>query len=340
VLRKVFIWLGCGGLLLFAGLAAGYWHLTHWANSSVSAEHGIRIELAQGDALTHVARRLAALDYLPNNRLFVLLGRFSGADKRLHIGEYELAKHLTPNQILHKLTRGQVVRYAFRIDEGSTVRDLLVKLAQAPNLVHKIHATTASQLQNELSAESEIPSDFVEGMFFPDTYQYVKGHSDQAILLRAYFAMQQEIERVWQQRNENIAIKNPAEMVILASIIEKESGIEADRKLISQVFHTRLEQGMRLQTDPTVIYALGTSFTGNLTRAHLKTISPFNTYKIGGLPPTPIAMPSRASMLAAVQPTTTDFLYFVAKGNGASRFSRTLDEHNKAVRIFQLGHKE
>jgi UPF0755 protein len=174
-------------------------------------------------------------------------------------------------------------------------------------------------------------------MFFPDTYQYRRGDLDRDLLLRAHDAMQRLLEESWRQRGENLQIETPEQAVILASIIEKESGLAADRGLISQVFHNRLAKRMMLQTDPTVIYALGAAFDGNLTRAHLKMDSPYNTYRRRGLPPTPIALPSAAALHAALHPLNGDFFYFVAKGDGTSQFSRTLAEHNRAVRKYQLG---
>ncbi len=182
----------------------------------------------------------------------------------------------------------------------------------------------------------ELQWDFAEGMFFPDTYQFRRGDSDRSVLLRAHQAMLDQVESIWQGRALDLGLSTRHELVVLASIIEKETGAEADRAQISQVFHKRLQEGMRLQTDPTVIYALGEAFDGNLTRAHLKIDSPFNTYRVRGLPPTPIALPSAASLQAAAHPADGDFLYFVARGDGSSQFSRTLAEHNRAVRRYQL----
>jgi UPF0755 protein len=176
-----------------------------------------------------------------------------------------------------------------------------------------------------------------EGRFYPDTYSYAKGSSDLAVLQRALKSMDKHLQDAWQARLPGVLLKSPDEALILASIVEKETGQGADRPLISGVFNNRMRIGMRLQTDPTVIYGLGDAFDGNLRRIHLQTDNPWNTYTRGGLPPTPIAMPGKAALLAAVQPAKTPALYFVAKGDGSSHFSATLDEHNRAVNRYQRG---
>jgi UPF0755 protein len=234
--------------------------------------------------------------------------------------------------MLEQLTGGAVVQHEFRIDEGITVAALLANLATETRLQQDILARDAQALHAELSLS--VP--FAEGMFFPDTYQFQLQDSARALLLRAHEAMLSKLDEAWQRRPQETQLRSREDLVILASIVEKETGLAADRGQISQVFHSRLAKRMLLQTDPTVIYALGREFDGNLTRAHLKIESPFNTYRVRGLPPTPIALPSAASLEAALMPAPGDFLYFVAKGDGASQFSRTLAEHNAAVRRYQL----
>ncbi len=288
---------------------------------------------ATGDTLVSLATELQRHGFLEGTQRLLLLGRLSGLDTQLQAGEYDIDGQLTPRELLTKLSRGDVVTYEFRIEEGGTVAQMLKRLAQHEALTHVLQARDAVSLHKELG----LASAFAEGMFFPDTYQYRRGDTDRALLWRAHEAMLQLLEQTWQGRGTDLYIHSMDEMVILASIIEKESGLAADQGIISQVFHNRLAKRMLLQTDPTVIYALGETFDGNLTRASLRVDSPFNTYRYRGLPPTPIAAPSAAALQAAVHPTPGDYYYFVARGDGSSQFSRTLAEHNRAVRKYQLG---
>ena len=314
-----------------AGVSA-YWQFSVWSNTPISDRASFRLELRPGQSLAALARDLQDAQYLNERRRFVLLGRLTGADRQLQAGEYDLGPTTTPRQLVGQLSKGEVVTYDFRLEEGSTVATLLLSLAADDRLRHELTSTDVEGLQTEL----ELQTEFAEGMFFADTYQFRRGDSDRDLLLRAHQALLEEMDRVWRTRAVGTPLVTPVELVILASIIEKETGMEADRTQISQVFHKRLQERMLLQTDPTVIYALGTSFDGNLTRAHLRINSPFNTYRVRGLPPTPIALASRASLQAAAHPAEGDYLYFVAKGDGASQFSRTLAEHNRAVRRYQL----
>lgn len=332
-MRTALTWAIAAVALTLAAAGGWYWHFSSWAERPVAANTELRIDLAPGQSLSSLADQLKAQEYIVERRYLMLLGRLTSADTRLQAGEYLLAANASPREVLTQLTRGEVITYDFRIEEGVTIAVVLAALKQAPKLEHKIQAADAAALHAELNLDTA----FAEGMFFPDTYQYRKGDSDRGLLLRAHTAMQAKAAEAWQARRGDVHINSPTELVILASIIEKETGLESDRGQISQVFHKRLAERMLLQTDPTVIYALGKAFDGNLTRAHLRIESPFNTYRTRGLPPTPIALPSAASLLAAAQPAEGDYLYFVAKGNGASQFSRTLEEHNAAVRRYQLG---
>lgn len=314
-------------------VALSYWYFWRWAQTPIEAPEDLVINFTAGESLGTLAEELAANHYLSDAWRLVLLGRLAGADTRLQAGEYSFSKSATPRDLLAKLTSGDVLRYAFRIQEGITVRQMLFELRAQPALVHTLAATDPQALADELSLERAS----AEGLFLPDTYQYTRGHSDVQLLRRAFTAMDKELQENWHTRGAVEELKNPYELLVLASIIEKETGRAADRAQISQVFHKRLTDNMRLQTDPTVIYALGQAFDGNLTRAHLSTESPFNTYRYRGLPPSPIALVSVASLYAAAHPAPGDYVYFVAKGDGASQFSRTLAEHNKAVRKYQLG---
>ena len=330
--RTTLFWLGAGAIALTVVFSGLYWQFLNWSNTPISDRAAFHFELEPGQSLAALAIDLQSSQYLHDRRRFVLLARLTGADRRLQAGEYELGPTTTPRQLLEVLSRGEVVTYDFRIEEGSTVATLLLALAADDRLHHELTATDVEGLHAEL----ELQTEFAEGSFFPDTYQFRRGDSDRRLLQRAHKAMLQVSEEIWRGRVVGSPLAALADLIILASIIEKETGMEADRTQISQVFHKRLQERMLLQTDPTVIYALGASFDGNLTRAHLKMTSPFNTYRVRGLPPTPIALPSRASLLAAAHPAAGEYLYFVAKGDGASQFSRTLAEHNRAVRRYQL----
>lgn len=328
-------------LFLIAGVVAvamlcvslSYWYFWRWAQTPIEAPEDLVINFTAGESLGTLAEELATNHYLSDAWRLVLLGRLAGADTRLQAGEYSFSKSATPRELLAKLTSGDVLRYAFRIQEGITVRQMLLELRAQPALVQTLAATDPQALADELSLEWAS----AEGLFLPDTYQYTRGHSDVQLLRRAFAALDKELQENWHTRGAVEELKNPYELLVLASIIEKETGRAADRAQISQVFHKRLTDNMRLQTDPTVIYALGQAFDGDLTRAHLSTESPYNTYRYRGLPPSPIALVSVASLYAAAHPAPGDYVYFVAKGDGASQFSRTLAEHNKAVRKYQLG---
>ena len=334
LLRKL---LGAAFALAMVGLlalAGGFWHIMRWADQPLLSEARSHTAMLQpGDTLTSFAQQLQQQQLLEGSTRLLLLGRLTGLDTKLQAGEYRVDSRLTPRELLVKLNRGDVVTYEFRIEEGGTVAQMLNDLAQQEALTRLIQSRDAAALQTELA----LSTPFAEGMFFPDTYQYRRGDTDRELLLRAHTAMLEALEQTWQTRNADVQIKDLYELAILASIIEKESGLATDRGMISQVFHNRLAERMLLQTDPTVIYALGEAFDGNLTRAHLRIDSPFNTYRYRGLPPTPIALPSAAALQAAVQPVPGDYFYFVARGDGSSQFSRTLAEHNRAVRKYQLG---
>ncbi|XOV81608.1 MAG: endolytic transglycosylase MltG [bacterium] len=341
-------WLiGAAVLLVAACLVAALLSMQflRWADSPLQADADLVINFAAGESLATLAEELVDAQYLHSARRFVLLGRLTGADTRLQAGEYLFNQSATPRQLLNKLTQGEVIRHAFRIEEGITVQQLLAQLRKQPALQQTLQAHDARSLAAALGLTELIHEGSAsveghysaEGLFFPDTYQFTRGHTDVQLLQRAAAALEATLQDIWQNRSERSVLKNQYELLILASIIEKETGRAEDRQQISQVFHKRLADNMRLQTDPTVIYALGEDFDGDLIRDHLQVESPFNTYRNRGLPPTPIATVSEASLYAAAHPAPGDYVYFVAKGDGASQFSRTLAEHNKAVRKYQLG---
>jgi UPF0755 protein len=257
--------------------------------------------------------------------------RWSGQARKIRAGSYEIERGVTPRTLLDKMVRGDEVMATVRLIEGWTFRQFRAELAKAPDLKQ----TTAALTEAELMAAIGAPGVAAEGRFYPDTYAFSKGASDVAVLKRAYRAMQRQVDAAWAERAPNTPLRNADEALTLASIVEKETGAAKDRGLVAGVFVNRLRIGMPLQTDPTVIYGLGERFDGNLRKKDLLADTPYNTYTRGGLPPTPIAMPGRASLLAAVKPEATKALYFVARGDGSSQFSETLADHNRAVNQYQ-----
>jgi UPF0755 protein len=257
--------------------------------------------------------------------------RASGQSRKLRAGSYELNQGNTPLDLLRKLSRGEENLKAISLIDGWTFRQFRAALAKAEGLKHDAKGLSDEELMAQLGMPGVAP----EGRFFPDTYTYGKGTSELHVMERAAKAMTQQLAAAWGQRSADSQLKTIDEALILASIVEKETGRESDRTTISRVFHNRLAIGMPLQTDPTVIYGMFDSFDGNLRRADLRTDHPWNTYTRKGLPPTPIAMPGRNALKAAVQPAASNALYFVAKGDGTSYFSATLDEHNAAVNRYQ-----
>jgi UPF0755 protein len=261
--------------------------------------------------------------------------RLSGQSRQMRAGSYEIAPGTSPKRLLSMLVRGEESLRTVTIVEGWNWRQVRQALAKAEHLRPDSRTLDDAALMAQLGRTGEAP----EGRFYPDTYSYAKGTSDLAVLQRAMKAMDKQLQHAWQARQPGATLQSPEQALILASIVEKETGKAQDRAQISGVFNNRLRIGMRLQTDPTVIYGLGEAFDGNLRRVHLTTDNPWNTYTRSGLPPTPIAMPGKAALLAAVQPAKTQAIYFVAKGDGSSHFSATLDEHNRAVNRYQRGQK-
>jgi UPF0755 protein len=263
---------------------------------------------------------------------FELLARALGRVRDLKAGSYELSQSVTPLQLLDKLTRGDVTQAEIRLIEGWTFAQFRATLDASPDLRHETAGLDDAQLLAHLQASEPHP----EGLFFPDTYLFAKGSSDVAVLRRAYRAMQRHLKAEWEARAQNLPYRSAYEALVMASIIEKETGKESERDTIGGVLTNRLRIGMRLQVDPTVIYGLGNTFDGNLRKVHLLEDGPYNTYTRAGLPPTPIAMPGRASLRSAMHPAKTDALYYVSRGDGSSHFSRNLAEHNRAVTKYQL----
>jgi UPF0755 protein len=259
--------------------------------------------------------------------------RLSGEGQKIKAGSYEIERGATPRSLLSKLVRGDQALRTVTVVEGWTFNQMRDALLKAEHLRQETRGLAPDSIMKLLGKPGQPP----EGQFFPDTYTYAKGSSDVAIYQRALRAMEQRLAAAWAQRASDSPLKTPQQALTLASIVEKETGRSSDRAMIAGVFSNRLRIGMRLQTDPTVIYGLGAAFDGNLRRRDLQTDTPWNTYTRMGLPPTPIALPGQSALLAAVQPASTQALYFVARGDGSSHFSASLDEHNRAVNKYQRG---
>jgi UPF0755 protein len=320
-----------GLLVLLLGIG-GIAYLHHWASTPLPLQEPVVVELAQGGTFAGFASELKAAGVIHDDWLFTVYARWKGHANRIQAGEYRIVVGETPDRLLADLVAGTVVRYEARIVEGATIMRVFQQLAETPKLVNDLGAVTATTLMPRL----QLGEGHAEGQFFPDTYSYKKGTRISDILRRAHERMRGVIEREWSNRAPGLPYTTPQDALIMASIIEKETGRDEDRGKISRVFVSRLQRAMRLQTDPSVIYGLGESFDGNLTRAQLEADNPYNTYRTTGLPPTPIALPGLASIRAALHPDEGDYLYFVARGDGTSEFSSTLDQHLAAVRRYQL----
>lgn len=321
-------------LMLMAALAAGAaWQ---WLSGPLGlAAPSVELSIEPGTNPAAVARAWVAAGVQTDERLLYQWFKWSGQAKQIRAGSYEVHAGVTPRELLDKMVRGDEVLEQLRLIEGWTWRQVRAALAAAPAL----KGLTASMSDADIMAALGEPGVAPEGRFFPDTYAYSRGVSDLTVLKRAHAAMKKRLSAAWQQRASDLPLKSADEALILASIVEKETGTAGDRAKVAAVFVNRLRIGMPLQTDPTVIYGLGDAFDGNLRKRDLQTDTPFNTYTRGGLPPTPIAMPGAASLKAALNPAATQALYFVSRGDGSSEFSNDLDAHNRAVNKYQRGGK-
>jgi len=284
-------------------------------------------DVKAGASLRTVARELAAAGLVPSPTLLVALARLRNVDRAIKAGNYEVSTGITLPALLDQLTQGDVTETALTVVEGSTYAALKTSLSANPDVGKTVPGLTDAELMRRIGASGDRP----EGWFFPDTYFYASGTTDVALLGRAHRLMRSRLDAAWASRAPDLPLKDPYEALILASVIEKETASNADRPLIASVFVNRLRIGMRLQTDPTVIYGMGDRFDGNLRKRDLEADTPWNTYTRAGLPPTPIALPGLAALDAATHPPRTPFLYFVARGDGTSEFSTNLADHNRAV---------
>jgi UPF0755 protein len=321
------------GLLLLAALAGMAWW---WANNPLAMRApAVEFRVAAGSSLRAAVSQMqeAGVD-LPADP-FALLAKWKRSDTGLKAGSYAIKTGITPLELLAKLSRGEVTQGELTLVEGWTWRQWRNRLDQHADLRHETAGLSEGEIIQKLGLN--VPS--LEGWLFPDTYLFDKQSSDLELLARSHRIMQKRLAGEWEKRIAGLPYKSPYEALIMASIVEKETGRESDRGHVAAVFVNRLRSGMLLQTDPTVIYGVGPAFDGNLRKRDLLTDTPYNTYTRAGLPPTPIAMPGTASLQAALHPVNSDVVYFVARGDGSSQFSRTLDEHNRAVNQYQRGRK-
>jgi peptidoglycan lytic transglycosylase G len=298
----------------------------------------VMIDVAPGQTLTAVGRELHARGLLTHPRLLALYGRYTGADSRMRAGEYAIQPGTSPRTLLELFVSGAVVQHSVTIVEGWTFRDLRKVLADEPTLEHTTERLDDAAIMARLGEPGRHP----EGLFFPDTYLFGRGTRDIDLLRQARDRMRKELDAAWASRHDNLPLHDEYQALVLASIVERETGLADERARIAGVFVERLRRGMRLQTDPAVIYGLGEKFDGNLRRADLERDGPYNTYLRTGLPPTPIALPGAASLRAAVQPEERGELFFVAtgRGDGAHVFSKTLAEHEAAVREYLVRYRQ
>jgi UPF0755 protein len=321
-------------LILFGALAAmsaacwlGYFALTP-AEVAPQARH---FNVEHGSSLRSVAEQFEKAGLISDRWSFLVLGRLLGNAGDIKAGSYSVDVRITPYHLLEKIVSGDFAQSELRFIEGWTFRQIRHVVDQQQAVKHDSAGLSDVQILERLGLEEKSP----EGLFFPDTYYFAAGTSDLTILRQAYLRMRTKLEELWEQRAKGLPVANAYEALILASIVEKETGRAEERDLVAAVFVNRLRRGMRLQTDPTVIYGLGASFEGNLHRRDLETDQRYNTYTRYGLPPTPIAMPGEASIQATLNPANSPALYFVARGDGSHEFSLTLAEHNRAVNKYQ-----
>lgn len=314
-------------LALLATAGAGYYVYRTLPLPATPFEFSLK----QGSSLKGMARDMQQAGLLEQDWAFVWLARLSGKSGQLKAGKYALKQPVTPLELLDILDKGLVVQGQVSVIEGWTFRQLRAALDASPDVAHDTLSLSDAEILRRIGATEDHP----EGLFFPDTYNFSSGSSDLTIFKSAYQAMQRNLGEAWAGRDADLPLQTPYQALILASIVEKETGTPGDRAMIAGVFVNRLRMGMLLQTDPTVIYGMGEQFDGNLRKRDLLADTAYNTYTRGGLPPTPIALPGMAALLATLHPAKTDALYFVARGDGSSQFSASLAEHNRAVGRYQ-----
>jgi UPF0755 protein len=319
------------GVIVSVAAASGF---AWWTKQALPVPGApIEFSINPGSGVAGSAQQMAAAGVPVNPTLFVLLARLTGDAGRIKAGSYELKPNTSPRGLLSQLVRGEFAQEAVTIIEGWSFKQMRQAISSHTRLKHDTVKLTDAELMAKISTEYKDP----EGLFFPDTYLFAKGSSEIEIYRRAHQAMLAHLNEAWEKRNKELPYKTPYEALIMASIVEKETGQKSERTMIAGVFVNRLRTGMLLQTDPTVIYGMGDAFVGKIAKKDLLTDTPYNTYTRGGLPPTPISLPGLQSLQAALAPADTPALYFVSRGDGTSQFSSNLPDHNRAVNRYQRG---
>jgi len=316
--------------LAIVAVAVGYAQLNRTFQAPGPAAASLDLKVAPGESTRAVLARLAGLGALAHPREVELYLRLHHRTPRIEIGTYDIPAHASPADIIRRFEEGRVVLDQITVVPGATFADFRRELDASPDVAHSLRGKSDSEVMAALGHPGENP----EGRFFPDTYRFAPGTSDETLLAMAYERMAAMLAKVWQQRSADLPFETPYQALTLASIVEKETGVAGERARIAGVFVNRLRRGMRLQSDPTVIYGLGSRYDGRIHTSDLTTDTPYNSYTRSGLPPTPIALPGLESLLAAVQPEHTDDLYFVATGQGGHHFSATLAQHDAALRVY------
>ncbi|MEI7265377.1 endolytic transglycosylase MltG [Pectobacterium versatile] len=329
------------GLLIIAAvmliLLVAWQKMQRFADSPLAIEKEAIFTLPAGTGREGLETLLLDQKIITDDTFFPWLLRFEPELAKFKAGTYRFTSGMTVREMLALLSSGKEAQFTIRFVEGSRLKEWLVTLQQAPYIKHSLADKTEQDVATQLEINDKTNP---EGWFYPDTYSYTAGTSDSALLQRAHQRMKKTVDEVWKGREEGLPYKTPDELLTIASIIEKETAINEERTQVASVFVNRLRLGMRLQTDPTVIYGMGDDYKGVITRKALDTPTPYNTYVISGLPPTPIAMPGKASLDAAAHPAKTSYLYFVADGKGGHSFTTNLADHNRAVRVYRSALKE
>ncbi|NRB41614.1 MAG: endolytic transglycosylase MltG [Pseudomonadales bacterium] len=300
----------------------------------LTLENSVRVDVVYGDSIYKVAAKLHKADIVNYPKLWVWYARAFDMAEKIKVGEYQVESGTSQLQVLDDIVKGKVVQYTVTFLEGWTTADAIKALHKSQGIVKTLEAKDHKLILTSIGADQRFSHS--EGLLYPETYQYSRGNKDRDIMRQAYQRLIKELDAAWLAREKNLPYKNAYEALTMASIIERETAVESERKQIAGVFVRRLNKGMKLQTDPTVIYGMGDAYKGKIRSRDLRKPTPYNTYTIKALPPTPISLPTAASIKAALHPLDNGMIYFVAKGNGQHQFSKTLTQHNAAVKKYQL----
>ncbi|WP_371372427.1 endolytic transglycosylase MltG [Thalassotalea aquiviva] len=322
-------------VLLCISISAVIYDANKQVNKALAITQTSFYQLSSGTSYHHLVKDLKKKKWIDSRFPFRVFAKLNPEKTLVKMGLYQVTPGMSFYQLLENMNQGKEHQFKLTFVEGSTFSQWLESLSTAPYVKSTVNNQNVRQIMTQINPQFRHP----EGLFFPDTYSYTAGTKDLDILKQAFARMQQELAQSWQNKAPDLPYDTPYEALIMASIIEKETGQVKEQPMISSVFVNRLVKGMRLQTDPTIIYGLGQRYTGDITYANIREKTPYNTYQIDGLPPTPIAMPGKAAIEATLHPLTSDYLYFVSKGNGEHHFSKTLKEHNKAVDRYIRGNK-